>query len=226
VTSSPRPRVLAIVAGTGTEVGKTTVACALARELRVQGLAVAARKPAQSFEPAATQPGTTDAELLAAATGESPSDVCPPERWYAKPMAPPMAATALGRQAFYLRDLEAALNWPRGRDVGLVELAGGLGSPQAADGDGVDLAGLLAPDLVVLVAGAGLGTLSPISLSARALGKQAKHGLVVYLNRFDGADELHSANKRWLVERQGLAVCTGVGELAGLFARLLGKGAG
>jgi adenosylmethionine-8-amino-7-oxononanoate aminotransferase len=37
------------------------------------------------------------------------------------------------------------------------ELAGGVRSPQAHDGDAVDLLGTLEPDLVVLVAEAGVG---------------------------------------------------------------------
>jgi dethiobiotin synthetase len=215
-----RPPVLVVVAGTGTEVGKTFVACSLARELRRRGLAVAARKPAQSFEPPAT-PGTTDAELLAGATGENVSDVCPSWRWYARAMAPPMAAESMGEKGFLLRDLAGELAWPPSAEVGIVELAGGLGSPQALDGDGVDLVELLAPDLVVLVAEAGLGKLSAISLSARALGSRP---LVVYINRFDGGEELHRANRRWVEERFGLEVCLGPGELAGAVARRLGGG--
>ncbi len=39
-----RPDLLVAVAGTGTEVGKTWVACRLAAELRARGLAVAARE--------------------------------------------------------------------------------------------------------------------------------------------------------------------------------------
>ena len=46
-----RPERLVLVVGTGTEVGKTWVACRLARVLRRRGLIVAARKPAQSYDP-------------------------------------------------------------------------------------------------------------------------------------------------------------------------------
>ena len=61
-----RPRTVAFVAGTATDIGKTWWTAALARELRAAGMHVAARKPVQSGEPGAT----TDAEVLAAATGE------------------------------------------------------------------------------------------------------------------------------------------------------------
>jgi dethiobiotin synthetase len=212
-----RPQVLVVVTGTGTEVGKTFVSCALARELRRSGVGVAARKPAQSFEPPVV-PGTTDAELLAEATGEKVGDVCPPARWYAAAMAPPMAAESMGLESFSLTDLVGELRWPPAVEVGLVELAGGLGSPQAADGDGVDMVELLAPDLVVLVAESGLGTLSPISLSVRALGRER---LVVHLNRYNGYDELHRANKRWVEEHFGLLACSAVEELAHAVGRRL-----
>ncbi|MBV8560261.1 MAG: AAA family ATPase, partial [Acidimicrobiia bacterium] len=58
----PRPERLVLVAGTGTEVGKTWVAARLAEALRARGTRVAARKPAQSFAP---DEGPTDAEALA-----------------------------------------------------------------------------------------------------------------------------------------------------------------
>lgn len=214
-----RPRRLVVVAGTGTEVGKTFVAAALARSLRERGFAVAARKPAQSFDPAAGEP--TDAERLAEATGEAPERVCPPARWYPRAMAPPMAAEALGRPPPELAALaaELAASWPRPAvDVGLVELAGGVRSPLAADGDGVDLAAALAPDLVLLVADAALGALNAVRLSVAAL---AGHDVLVHLNRYDAADEIQRRNRAWLGERAKLALTSDLAALAAaLEARL------
>ncbi|MCB1251206.1 MAG: dethiobiotin synthase [Acidimicrobiales bacterium] len=201
--ASPRPSRLVLVAGTGTEVGKTFVAAALARRLRAHGRTVAARKPAQSFDPADPEP--TDAEVLGAATGEPPQEVCPPERWYPVPLAPPMAATRLGRAPVRLDDLVAALTWPPAVDVGLIETAGGVRAPQADDGDVVDLLGRVAPDDVLLVADAGLGTINHVRLSADALGRDRLH---VLLNRYDPDDPLHVDNHRWLTERDGLTVYT------------------
>ena len=191
--SEARPRLLIAVAGTGTEVGKTWVAVQLARALRERGWHVAARKPVQSFDPAAGEP--TDAERLAEATGEAPERVCPRARWYSLPMAPPMAAEALGRQAPRLAELAAEVgnSWPRpATDLGLVELAGGVRSPLAADGDGVDLVSALAADLVLLVADAGLGALNAVRLAALAL---AEHPTLVHLNRYDAADEIQRRNR-------------------------------
>jgi dethiobiotin synthetase len=216
---SQRPRLLVLVGGTGTEVGKTWVAARLAAGLRARGWRVGARKPVQSF--AASERGRTDAELLAAASGEAPETVCPHARWYEKPMAPPMAAEALGRPTFSLADLvgELSASWPRPPlDVALVELAGGPRSPLACDGDGVDLARVLAPDLVLLVADAGLGTINAARLSAEAF---APAPVWLHLNRYDAANELHRRNRAWLAERAGLAPTSELAALAGaLEARL------
>ncbi len=194
------PARLVVVAGTGTEVGKTWLACELARDLRGRGLRVSARKPAQSFGP---EEAVTDADRLAEATGEKAADVCPPSRWYPRAMAPPMAAESMGRPPFGLDDLLGELRWPPGADVGLLECAGGVASPQADDGDCADLVQRVGPDAVVLVAGAGLGTLNDVRLAARALSERPP---LVYLNRFDGEDELHVRNREWLVRRDGLLV--------------------
>ena len=212
MSGGTRPRLLVVVAGTGTEVGKTWVAARLAAALRARGLRVAARKPVQSFDPAAEEP--SDAEQLAAATGEAPERVCPRARRYALPMAPPMAAEALGLPAPRLAELAAEIvaSWPRpAADVGLVELAGGVRSPLAADGDGVELVSALAPGLVLLVADAALGALNAVRLSCDAL---APHATLVHLNRYDAAHEIQRRNRAWLVERSGLALTSDLAALA------------
>ena len=175
----PRPDRLVVVVATATEVGKTWVTAALARELRARGVTVAARKPAQSFDPA-DPAEERDAAVLAAATGEPDDLVCPPHRSYEVPMAPPMAAAHLGRPPVLLEDLVAELSWPEPVAVGFVEAVGGLCSPLAEDGDGLALVERLAPDLVLAVAPAGLGVVNDVRLLARALGARP---LTVVLNR-------------------------------------------
>jgi dethiobiotin synthetase len=197
-----RPERLVLVTGTGTEVGKTWVACRLARALRTHGLIVSARKPAQSYA-AGDDPAGTDAALLGDATGEATQLVCPQHRWYPLPMAPPMAADALGRPGFTVADLVKELAWPVGVAVGLVECAGGVRSPLASDGDAVALAEALQPERVVLVADAGRGAINAVRLAAAAL---AGWPVSVVLNRFDGALDLHQRNRAWLAERDGLHV--------------------
>jgi dethiobiotin synthase len=195
-----RPRTLVFVSGTATEVGKTWWTAATARELRVAGAHVAARKPVQSGEPGAV----TDAEVLAAATGEDPETVCSPHRTYRLAWAPPMAARELGEPGFTAADLVGGIVWPEGIDVGLVEGVGGPRSPISDDGDNVDLAHQLAPDLVVVVGDAGLGTINAVRLSVAAF---ADFPVVVALNRFT-AERLPERNRAYLVERDGLDVVT------------------
>ncbi len=208
-----RPGLLVVVAGTGTEVGKTWVTARLASRLRQRGHSVAARKPAQSFAPTDT---ATDAGVLAAATGEWPHEVCPLHRWYPLPMAPPMAAAALGRSSITLAELVDELSWSLTDsgapvDVGLLEGAGGVRSPLADDADLVDLIDVIEPDLVVIVAHAGLGAINDIRLTAAAL---ASHPLVVVLNRYDPSQPLHRANRSWLAERTSYEIRTDVDSLA------------
>ncbi|HEU0171598.1 MAG TPA: dethiobiotin synthase [Acidimicrobiales bacterium] len=204
-----RPERLVLVVGSGTEVGKTWVTCRLARALRRRGLIVVARKPAQSYD-VGDDLSDTDAALLAHATGDHPAAVCPQHRWYPVAMAPPMAAEALGRRPFTIADLVDELAWPAVVGVGLVEAAGGVRSPLAADGDAAALAGALRPDRVVLVADAGLGTINGVRLSMAAL---APWPVTVVLNRFDPADDLHVRNLEWLGGVDGFDVVTDAEDL-------------
>jgi len=201
-----RPRTLVFVAGTATDVGKTWWVAALARELRAAGVTVAARKPVQSGAPGTT----TDAELLAAATDDDPATVCSPKRTYDLAWAPPMAARELGAAPFTTAELVGEIEWPASTEVGLVEGVGGPRSPISNDGDNVDMARLLAPDLVVLVADAGLGTINAVRLSAGAF---ADFAVVVALNRF-GTDPLHARNLEHLRDVDGYELVTNPHDLA------------
>ena len=200
----------AVVAGTGTEVGKTWVTSRLATELRERGVRVAARKPVQSFAPDSTAP--TDADVLAAATGEPTAEVCPEHRCFPRAMAPPMAAAALELPRFTVAELAAEISESTPDDaIVLVESAGGVRSPLADDGDTVALARALGAGLVVLVADAGLGTINLVRLSVNAL---AGERIVVLLNRFDASDDLHARNREWLTTREGLDIVTDIEALA------------
>ena len=167
---------------------------------------MAARKPVQSSAPGEE----TDADVLADATGETPRTVCPLHRTYEIPWAPPMAAEELGLPSFVVRDLASELLWTPGLTVGLVEGVGGPRSPIASDGDNLDYARAIQPDVVVLVADAGLGTINAVRLAA---GVFDDFPLIVALNRF-GRDTLHERNREFLVERADLDVVTTPSHLA------------
>ena len=194
------PEATVFVTGTGTEVGKTWLTAVIATLLREDGWAVAARKPVMSFD---VSDGTTDAEVLALATGETELEVCPSHRRYELPMAPPMAAEVLGRPAFTIEDLLAELTLPE-NGLALVEGVGGPRSPLAADGDSVTFIEGLQPEHVVLVAPSGLGAINDVMTSCDALGRAP----IVFLNRFESDNELQLRNLDWLRERAGLSAYT------------------
>jgi dethiobiotin synthetase len=209
-----------VVAGTGTEVGKTWVTAALAASLRQRGIDVVARKPVQSFDRGDDAP--TDAEILGAATGEDPETVCPAHRRLPLAMAPPMAAEALGSPPFTVADLATEVtDSSRRGGIVLVESVGGVRSPLAADGDTVALVAALRPALIVLVADAELGTINVVRMSVEVL---PTHRVVVYLNRYDAQRELHERNRDWLVTREGLEVVTDIEALACVLAALAPTG--
>lgn len=206
-----RPSRVVVVAGTGTEVGKTFVGAAICHELTAHRRSVIARKPAQSFD---LDDLTTDAAVLGAATGADPEVVCPPHRWYPVPMAPPMAAVALGREAFTVADLvaETEASYTEA-DLALVETAGGAWSPQASDGTHVgDFAQALGADAILLVADAGLGVINAVRGALAAL--SVPRPVVVMLNRYLDADALHVANRDWLIHEDHLSVTTSASEAA------------
>ena len=194
------------VTGTATEIGKTWVTARIIELLRAQGHNVSARKPVQSF---VEGEGITDAEVLAAASGESVDLVCPRHRWYELPLAPPMAAEALHRPPIACADLVRELRLP---DDGLVfiEGIGGPRSPLADDGDTIDLADDIDADLILLVAAPDLGTINATVLSAEVFGTRP---LIVFLNRYDESSIDHVRNRDWLVNTSGLTVATSLQDL-------------
>ena len=200
------PDLTIVVTGTDTEVGKTWLTVELALALQQRGAKVVIRKPVQSFDPGDR---TTDADILAEASGEDPIVVCPGHRRYPLAMAPPMAADALGGPSFKLEELVTEMELPIS-GVALVEGIGGARSPLAHDGDSVDLAHSLGADLIVLVAPPGLGAINSVRLASAAL-----DGLrtVVFLNRFNAADTLHVANRSWLADVDGFDVAMSPQEL-------------
>lgn len=205
-----RPATLVAVVGTATDIGKTWTSCALLVHLRRGGATVAARKPIQTFASGDT---TTDAERLARATGEAPTTVCPTHRRVPLPMAPPMAADALGVAPFTTADLLNEIDFATGVDFGLVETVGGVRSPMTFDGDSATFVEALSPDATILVADAELGTINAVRTSACSLDTDATP-LTVMLNRYNPRDDLHRRNRAWLTEYDHHAVATTIPELA------------
>jgi dethiobiotin synthetase len=209
-----RPARLVVITGTGTEVGKTWVAAGLLTELRRRKVAVAARKPAQSYSPGES----TDAEVLARATGEAVETVCPANRSYPLPMAPPMAAQALSWRPPTLSELSDELDrgWPHDPvHIGVVEGAGGVASPLAIDGDTASLARRLKAEIAVVVGEPQLGIINSARLARLALSPVP---VVVHLNRYEPSGDLHRRNREWLAGQDGFIVTTSLGALADIVA--------
>ncbi len=204
-------KTLVVVTGTGTEVGKTFVAAATIAQLRKQSITVAARKPAQSFDPDDQHPH--DSAVLSAASGETDTEVCPANRRYPIAMAPPMAADALRLPPILLQDLMNEIA-ATSADVMMLEGAGGLRSPLAHDGDGLDLMTQLPTALAVVVADAGLGTINAVTLTVDAIRLHCRVPIAVILNRYNPADSLHVANRVYLQHHSPARILTTIAELA------------
>ncbi len=204
---SSRPFVV-FVTGTGTEIGKTWATAALARILIERGWSVAACKPVQSYDPDET--GPVDAAVLAAATGQDPDQICPPERCYPVPLAPPMAARQLDRTCPTIDELAENCRFTAPLDLAFIEGVGGLYSPIAADGHNLDLIERIGPDLVIVVASAILGGIHDTMACTLPLSAYRR---AVLLNRFDPGTEIGALNAAWLRDT-GLAVATDMAELA------------
>ena len=153
------------VTGTDTGAGKTVVAAAIAARLRADGVRVAAFKPVVTglAEPAGAWPA--DHELLAAATGARPQDVC--AATFEPPVSPHLAAELAGEELVLDALAAAARAAAAGADALVVEGVGGLLVPLSADHDVRDLAVALGLPLVV-AARPGLGTINHSLLTIEA----------------------------------------------------------
>ena len=170
------------VTGTGTEVGKTVVAAAIARTLAAGGERVAVFKPAVT---GLEEPGETDHALLRRASGSSQSDEQIAPYRYQPPVSPHLAAELAEEEIDPDHLLAAARAAAEGADALVCEGVGGLLVPLRAGrvctpmGDKVAppyLVRDLAVDLglpLVIAASPGLGTINHTLLTldaARAAG--------------------------------------------------------
>jgi dethiobiotin synthetase len=161
------------ITGTDTEVGKTVVACGIARLLKARGLKVGVMKPIASGS-------RDDAERLKAASGcPETLDVINPQ-YFKAPLAPTVAAALERREV----DIEAIYRayWflQKHYDLLVVEGIGGVKVPLGESTYVVDL--IQALRLTTLVVGrAGLGTLNHTLLTLDALdaGKVSVMGVLL-----------------------------------------------
>ena len=148
------------VTASGTEIGKTFVACALIHQLRRGGRSVSALKPvATGISPETVS--DSDSALLLQALGVPAADdaVAAITPWrFPEPLSPDMAA-ARAHASIPFDELVAFCQVDRGTDVTLIEGIGGVMVPLDRRHTVLDwIAALGAPAL--LVTGSYLGTLS------------------------------------------------------------------
>jgi dethiobiotin synthetase len=157
------------VTGTGTEVGKTVVAAAIARTLAADGRRIAVFKPAVT---GLEQGGEADHELLRRAAGSDQSDDEIAPYRFRSPISPHLAAELEGEPIEPPRLLQSARSAAAGADLLVCEGVGGLLVPLTPGYLVRDLARDLGLPLVV-AAPPGLGTINHTLLtieSARAIG--------------------------------------------------------
>ena len=134
------------VTGTDTDVGKTAVACAIARQFVAAGTRVGVYKPVASGAGAFA----ADVGRLWEAAGRplTPAQVCPQS--FAAPIAPPRSARAEGRVVDERLMRDGLEPWWAASDIVVVEGAGGLFSPLGDTLLNADLARELGLPLVVV----------------------------------------------------------------------------
>ncbi len=149
------------VTGTDTGVGKTVVSRALIAAFRKAGLKVGAMKP---IETGVGEEGPLDAIAMRDAGGVTDplETICPQQ--FALPAAPNAAARAEGREVDIAAIDAAYETLAKGRDLMVVEGAGGLLVPIRDDWTMAELARRLDLPLLV-VARASLGTINHTALT-------------------------------------------------------------
>lgn len=157
------------VTGTGTEVGKTVVAAAIARTAAAAGLTVGVFKPAVS---GLDEGGEPDHAMLRRASGSAQSDDEIAPYRYGPPVSPHLAAELAGEAIDPVRLRNAAQAAAAGAGMLVVEGVGGLLVPLTLGYLVRDLARDLGLPMVI-AASPGLGTINHTLLtieSARAVG--------------------------------------------------------
>ena len=193
-----------VILGTDTGIGKTHVACALARGLRGRGWRPSAVKPVESGYDEAK----CDGRRLAEACGE-PFE---PERHVPQRFDLPLAPLAAGREEGHSFDLDFALRHARERAAGcdllIVETAGGIRVPLNEEVSNLELAQRLGwPAL--LVGRAALGTINHSVLSLEAARDGGIEVVGFVLNGEQDASTPAGGGNRRIIEEMSGVRCVG-----------------
>ena len=203
--SLPEPLNGVFVTGTGTEVGKTVVAAAIARTLAAEGKRIAVFKPAVT---GLAEPAETDHALLrrAAESRQDDEEIAPYR--YRPPASPHLAAEMAGETIDPSRLIDAARAASANADALVCEGVGGLLVPLSGDYLVRDLAVELALPLVI-AAQPGLGTINHTLLTieaARAAGLTVR--CVVFTPWPDEPSAMERSNRATIEQLGGVPVHT------------------
>ena len=201
------------VTGTGTEVGKTVVAAALAHTLAAQGRRVAVFKPCVTgldelaADGTIRQPGDDKSARrlpdhallrLAAGSGQSDDEVAPYR--YGPPVSPHLAAALAGEQIEPERLRTAAAEAASGAEAIVCEGVGGLLVPLAPGYLVRDLAADLGHPMVIAAA-PGLGTINHTLLTVEAARAVGLAVAAVVLTPWPGEpSEVETCNRETIAE--------------------------
>lgn len=195
------------ITGTGTDIGKTWLACALLRHWRAQGRRPLAFKPLLSgFD--SSLPEASDAGQILSALGREMNELDAIAPWrFAAPLSPNMAAALEGRVV----DFDALVDFTRrvanaNACPALIEGVGGVMAPltdRRTVRDWIAACGLPA----VLVAGSYLGSLSHTLTALEALTKLGVAVQAIVVNESAGsAVELDAVIENLVCHAPGVAV--------------------
>ena len=205
------------VTGTGTEVGKTVVAAAVARTLATEGKRVAVFKPALT---GLDEGGEADHELLRRAAGSDQSDEEIAPYRYGPPASPHLAAAMAGEEIDPERLRAAARDAGDGADVLVCEGVGGLLVPLACRAtrpldvkvDTPYLVRDLAADLglpLAIAAAPGLGTINHTLLTIAAARNAGLEVAAVVLTPWpEQPSEIEESNRETIAALGEVAVQT------------------
>jgi dethiobiotin synthetase len=193
------------VTGTGTEVGKTVVAAAIARTLAGEGQRVAVFKPAVTGLDEGVE---TDHALLRRASGSEQSDEEIAPYRYGPPASPHLAAALAGEEIDPERLRRAAAAAAAGADAIVCEGVGGLLVPLSPGYLVRDLAADLGYPLVI-VAGPGLGTLNHTLLTVEAARTAGLEVATIVLNPWpEEPTEIERSNRETIARLTEAPVLT------------------
>lgn len=188
-----------VILGTGTEVGKTYVTRQLAESWNTRGGLCVALKPVESGY---VDMATSDAAVLrrAASAGTEPLYQFEP------PISPHLAARSVGAR-IELERIQAWVNENEGvfhergsgiRALSLIETAGGAFSPLSEEHCNADMAQVLDPAWLILVAPDRLGVLHDVAATLVAMHATHRTPDLVVLSASSAADDSTGTNAREL----------------------------